>query len=50
MTTSPLLTQTMLCLAVLGLMVLSGVKKRRLELRRAPLPRLRWRAWLQHRR
>jgi hypothetical protein len=50
MTLSPLVTQTMLCLAVLALMVLSGVKKRRLEVRRAPLPRSRWRAWLHQRR
>jgi hypothetical protein len=42
MTASPLVTQTLVCLVILGLMVLSAVKKRRLELRTAPpsLPRL----------
>jgi hypothetical protein len=51
MTASPLVTQTLVCLVVLGLMVVSGIKKRRLELRATPPPRPRWRdRLLQHRR
>jgi hypothetical protein len=42
---SPLVTQATLCLAVLGLMVLAGVKKRRLELRSVPIRLPRWRDW-----
>lgn len=50
-TTSPIAVQTVACLAALALMVLSGLKKRRLELRAAPArrPRLRgWRRVLRH--
>lgn len=51
MTASPLVTQTLVCLVILGLMILSGVKKRKLELRTAPPWRPRWRnRLLRHRR
>jgi len=49
--TTPFVTQVMLCLSILALMVLAGVKKRRLELRSLPVRRFRWREWrhLRHR-